>query len=218
MSVSSTTLPVALLLVLAIFSGVANALQPISRRSVLFAPAVTAAAVTLTQQPAFAATSNGLPLATAPSGLKWADAKVGSGQAFKSGKNASIDYSMASTGGRNPQLYSTKTTGAPYRWTLGDGSTIAGIEEAILGDGKDIPPMLPGGIRRVVVPQTLGYVSLAVPNAKCDDASAIGPIPPIEADFGAFNRWKQLYCNPRIPYQPDLVLDIKLYGKRTNRE
>lgn len=205
--------PVALLLVIS--AGIASGLaQPLSRRSVLLAPA---AAAVLVPSAAFAAgnTPNGLALSTAKSGLKWADAKVGSGQALKTGNIASIDYSMASTGGRNPQLYSTKTTGAPYRWTLGDGSTIKGIEEAILGDGNTIPPMLPGGVRRLVVPSGLAFESLAAPFAKCE--SGVGPIPPLSADFGAYNRWKQLYCNPRIPYQPDLVLDIKLYGKKTNQ-
>jgi hypothetical protein len=102
------------------------------------------------------------------------------------------------------------------RWEM--DRRLWGVEEVILGDGKDIPPTLPVGARRVVAPQTLGCVSLAVPNAKCDGASAIGPIPPVEADFGAFNRWKQLHCDPQTPHQPDLALDIKLRGKRTTRE
>ncbi|CAB9530891.1 Peptidyl-prolyl cis-trans isomerase [Seminavis robusta] len=164
-----------------------------------------------------AAGSNGLPLTTAPSsGLKWADAKVGSGQPLSAGAPASIDYSMASTGGRFPQIYTTKDKGAPYRWKLGDGSTISGVELAILGDEKDgIPPMLPGGIRRVIIPSTLGYESLAAPNSKCEAGKegSIGPIPPKD-EMGFYNRWLQLYCNPRIPYQPDLVFDIKLYGRR----
>jgi len=119
---------------------------------------------------------------------------------------------MASTAGRFPQIYTTKDKGTPYRWTLGDGTTIEGIEKAIIGD-DDIPPMLPGGIRRVIVPSALGYASLAVANSKCIEGGAVGPIPPKDAD-GAYQRWVQFYCNPRIPYQPDLVLDVKLYGKR----
>jgi hypothetical protein len=162
----------------------------------------------------FAAGPNGLPLTTAPSGLKWADAKTGTGQPAESGKSVSIDYSMASTAGRFPQIYTTKDKGAPYRWILGDGSTIKGIETAILGDAADgIPPMMPGGIRRVIIPASLGYQTLAKQNTKClDNSSAIGPIPPNED--GAYQRWREFYCNPLIPYQPDLVFDIKLYGKR----
>lgn len=129
---------------------------------------------------------------------------------------ASIDLSMASTAGRFPQIYTTKDKGAPYRWKLGDGSTIQGIELAILGEGDDLPPMLPGGIRRVIVPSNLGYEKLAKANSPCEmgKVGAIGPIPPKNEAGGAYQRWYQFYCNPRIPYQPDLVLDIKLYGKR----
>ena len=186
-----------------------------SRRSVL-ASTLATATVSLCIQPddAMAVSSNGLPLKTASSGLKWADAKVGTGNPLKLGNVASIDYSMASTVGRLPQIYSTKDKGAPYRWTLGDGTTIAGIEEAILGS-DEIVPMLPGGIRRVIIPAKLGYESiLENPNPKiCVEGKSVGPIPPKNSD-GGYNRWYQFYCNPRIPYQPDLVFDIKLYGAR----
>lgn len=42
-----------------------------------------------------------------------------------------------------------------------------------------------------------------------------GPIPPASESLGAFQRFKNIYCNANRPYQPDLVLDIKLYGKRS---
>ncbi|KAL7533914.1 hypothetical protein ACHAXR_007671 [Thalassiosira sp. AJA248-18] len=173
---------------------------------------------------------NGLTLQTAPiSGIQWADAKVGSGESPQLGSTASIDYSMASTAGRFPSIYSTKDVGQPYRWKLGDGSTIKGIELAILGSEEEgIPPMKPGGVRRVIVPASLGYISLiqqsgslspGSKNKKClpDNEGSIGPIPPKDASDGAYQRWYQFYCNPRIPYQPDLVLDLKLYGKRGAR-
>jgi len=128
---------------------------------------------------------------------------------------------MASIAGRFPQIYTTKDKGTPYRWTLGDGTTIAGIEKAVVGDASEgIPPMRPGGIRRVIVPSNLGFEALAKSNAKCVEGGkdgAVGPIPPKDGS-GAYQRWSQFYCNPRIPYQPDLVLDIKLYGKRTSQE
>ncbi len=75
--------------------------------------------------------------------------------------------------------------------------------------------MLPGGIRRVIIPANLGYQSiLNEKNPKCIDGEDIGPIPPKGNSDGGYQRWYQFYCNPRIPYQPDIVLDIKLYGKR----
>ncbi|KAL3909542.1 MAG: hypothetical protein SGILL_008046 [Bacillariaceae sp.] len=193
--------------------------EPVSRRNALtFVPTAIATNVLLPSI-ADAAQPNGLPLTTAPiSGMKWADAKVGTGSAMQTGQTASIDFSMASTAGRFPQIYTTKDKGNPYRWKLGDGSTIRGIELAVLGSEKDgIPPMLPGGIRRVIVPADYGFVALknAKSNAVCEagQPGSIGPIPPKDSS-GAYQRWYQFYCNPRIPYQPDLVLDIKLYGKR----
>jgi len=174
-----------------------NVHAQVSRRTVFFdAATVVAAGVTALiggQQTAHAATSNGLPLTTSPSGLKWADAKVGSGQPVQSGATVSIDYSIASTAGRFPQIYTTKDKGQPYRWTLGDGSTIEGIEKAVIGDEKEgIPPMLPGGIRRVIVPSALGYEKLSKANAKCIDgeSGSIGPIPP-KSDLGAYQRYVQ---------------------------
>ena len=115
-----------------------------------------------------AAQSNGIKLNTLESGLKYADPKVGTGQPLQIGQYASIDYSIASTAGRFPQIYTTKDKGAPYRWKLGDGTTIQGIELAILGT-DDVPPMLPGGIRRVIIPASLGYEKLMMANAKCID-------------------------------------------------
>ncbi|CAJ1946019.1 unnamed protein product [Cylindrotheca closterium] len=193
--------------------------QQVSRRSAITAIPYSAAAVlflSITDE-AKAAGPNGLPLQTAASGLKWADAKMGSGQPVQNGASVSIDYSMASTVGRQPQIYTTKDKGTPYRWKLGDGSTIPGIEEAIIGtkDGE-VPPMLPGGIRRVVIPAKLGYESiLSESSPKCVEGQDIGPIPPKSNSDGGYQRWYQFYCNPRIPYQPDIVMDIKLYGKRT---
>lgn len=202
-----------------------GAARRMSRRSAIRTAATTAVTASLvriaTPGPASAAKPNGLILNTAPdSGLRWADAKIGSGSTATIGSTCSIDYSMASTAGRFPSIYSTKNGDAPYRWVLGDGSTIEGIELAILGSETDnIPPMLPGGIRRVIVPSNLGYDALRLQqsNKKClaGNEGSIGPIPPKDAPDGAYQRWYQFYCNPRIPYQPDLVLDIKLYGKRT---
>ena len=198
-----------------------NAKKVITRRAILSSAGSSIALLSFDRQQstANAAVSNGLPLAVSSSGLKWADARIGKSdqQPLNIGQTCSIDYSIASTAGRFPQIYSTKDTGAPYRWSLGDGSTIQGLEMSILGT-DDIPAMLPGGIRRVIVPASLGYDQLrtAKSNKVCVSGveGSIGPIPPREQDYEAYQRWYSFYCNPRIPYQPDLVLDIKLYGKR----
>ena len=55
-----------------------------------------------------------------------------------------------------------------------------------------------GGIRRAFIPASLGYTR----------GEEQGPIPP---GFAEFQRWRNIYANPNRPYQPELVLDIKLY-------
>ena len=101
--------------------------------------------------------------------------------------------------------------------------------EQRLAGGEGVPPMLPGGIRRVIIPSNpdsnLAYADLAKPNKNNlqvqDCSSGRGPVPPNTPtsanDMGAgeFQRFKNIYCNANRPYQPDLVLDIKLFGKRS---
>jgi hypothetical protein len=151
-----------------------------------------------------------LTFITSKSGIQWADAKIGTGPEPTAGANVAIDYILSTTGARyGAKIYSTADKGAPYRWRLGDGSTILGVEEAILGsDG--IPAMRPGGIRRVIIPSSLAYSSLGS-NTSC---KGTGPIPPVPEAFEEFQRFKNIYCNPNRVYQPEVVMDIKLYGKR----
>jgi hypothetical protein len=157
-----------------------------------------------------------LTFQTSSLGIQWADAKVGSGKPLQPGATATIDYVMSTTGARyGTKIYSTTEKDAPYRWKLGDGTTIAGIEKAILGDGDSLPPMKPGGIRRLVIPQSLGYSKLAEkPKTLCVQDGVPGPIPPPNQAFEEYQRFKNIYCNPDRQYQPDLVLDVKLYGQR----
>lgn len=201
----------------------------VSRRTALIdgtrcLPAVTAvvsatALWTTGVEPCLAAvggTQPDLRFQTTSSGLQWADVRAGTGTALTKGSTATIDYSMSTTGARyGSKIYSTANTDTPYRFQLGDGSTIAGIEQAILGEGSAMPPLLPGGIRRLVIPQSLGYLQLAQ-NAKerCVQSGTPGPIPPPNQAFEEYQRFKNIYCNPNRQYQPDLVLDIKLYGAR----
>ena len=163
-----------------------------------------------------------LQFSTAPSGLQWADAKVGTGAPFQAGSKVAIDYIMSTTGARyGSKIDSTVDRNAPYSWVLGDGSTILGLEQAVLGDA-DVPAMRPGGVRRVIIPSALAYEGLAkpLPGLQFQECGGgRGPVPPLvmkEGDmgYGEFQRFKNIYCNANRPYQPDLVLDIKLFGKR----
>jgi hypothetical protein len=74
--------------------------------------------------------------------------------------------------------------------------------------------MQPGGIRRIIIPAALAYQSLADTSQECGNKGTSGPVPPPTLAFEEFQRFKNIYCNPNRPYQPDVVLDIKLYGKR----
>lgn len=192
-----------------------------SRRGFFFKSTATilstsTAAVTNNPQVANGAASGpSLNFAESKSGIQWADAKVGTGPYLKTGSTASIDYVLSTTGARyGSSIYKTADKGAPYRWTLGDGTTIVGLEEAIVG-GEGITPMQPGGIRRVIIPPNLAYEKLAVLSEDCGQKGTNGPVPPLPDAFEEFQRFKNLYCNPNRAYQPDVVIDIKLYGKRS---
>jgi hypothetical protein len=203
-------------------TGLSHPSRVLSRRSVLLGAPTVAAAVILSTAPSANAAAAGadLQFQTSSNGLQWADAKVGTGTPLKNGSTATIDYVMSTTGARyGSRIFGTAEKDMPYRWTLGDGSTIAGIEQAILGTTTGIPPMLPGGIRRVVIPQALGFLKLAQAGGKdlCVQDGRPGPIPPPKLAFEEYQRFKNIYCNPNRQYQPDLVMDIKLYGARSLR-
>jgi len=183
-----------------------------SRRSILLLSPLLA----LTALPIIANAAPGtntvpdLQFITTSTGLQYADAKEGSASTLSptDGQAVSIDYVMSTSGARyGSKIYSTKDAGAPYRWTLGDGSTIPGLEEAVKG-------MHPGGIRRVIIPSKLAYMSSSSSISSECKGQGLGPIPPASDALGEFQRFKNIYCNPDRVYQPDLILDVKLYGKR----
>lgn len=206
-----------LLLILATVLAIAHGLQhpSVNRRNFFAVSTVTLTNFALPKEShaAGGSSSPSLDFATSKNGMQWADAKIGTGQVLNSGSAASIDYALSTTGARyGSKIYSNSNSGAPYRWILGDGTTIKGIEEAILGN-DDIPAMKSGGIRRVIIPPALAYERLAKYSEGCG-ANGLGPVPPTSEAFEEFQRFKNIYCNPNRAYQPDVVMDIKLYGKR----
>ena len=114
-----------------------------------------------------------------------------------------LDYVMSTTGARyGSKIDSTIDRNAPYSWVLGDGSTIKGLEQAISG-GNGIPPMLPGGVRRVIIPSSLAYAALARPlpglqYQDCLEGRGPGPIPPAAESFGEYQRYILFICSFRI--------------------
>lgn len=161
-----------------------------SRRAFLIntSPAIIlSAAALLPSQSNAASIVPDLTYTTSSTGLQYADVKVGTGPSPSAGTQVSIDYVMSTTGARyGSKIYSTVDAGAPYRWKLGDGSTIPGLEEAVSS-------MSPGGIRRLIIPAKLAYGAKGSAD-ECVDGKGLGPRPSITEAVGEFQRFKNIYC------------------------
>jgi len=151
-------------------------------------------------------------LAYGENSIQWVELKVGSGPVPREGQRCTIDYMMTRRGGA--KIYSTIDSKIPFSWTLGDGTVIEALEQAVLG-GEGVPPLLPGGARRIIVPQDRGY------GIKRGDwtttVRTVGPIPPdfVWADtrgdlVNANARFQDIYLNSNRIDQPDLIIDVKL--------
>lgn len=82
------------------------------------------------------------------SGLKYYDLVEGTGEAAAAGQTVSVHYTGWLEDGT--QFDTSLTSGAPFSFTLGQNSVIAGWEEGLLG-------MKVGGKRQLVIPAELGY-------------------------------------------------------------
>tara|TARA_B110001452_G_C15083086_1_gene377875 strand:- start:3 stop:761 length:759 start_codon:yes stop_codon:yes gene_type:complete len=152
--------------------------------------------------------------AMSSTGVKWSEIKEGSDTGLflgTKGAEVTIDYIMSRQGGY--QIHSTLRAGVPFVWKLGEGSVIAGLEQAVLGGGG-MPPMKVGGARRIVVPQTMGYGTQTGAGSLLKE---VGPIPPdftwidqTNDQVNSYRRFKDIYQNVNRLDQPDLVLDVKL--------
>lgn len=95
---------------------------------------------------------------TAPSSVAFTqtDLRVGTGATAASGNTITVNYTAwlydaSKTDGQGLQFDST-TGKAPLSFTLGAGSVIAGWDQGI-------PGMRVGGVRRLIIPPSLGYGS-----------------------------------------------------------
>jgi len=92
---------------------------------------------------------NGLPAVTYPDGLKVIDLKAGSGEAAKSGQNATVQYTGWLTSCK--QFDSSRTPGrTPFTFQIGQGQVIGGWDEGMVG-------LKVGGKRKLVIPPELAY-------------------------------------------------------------
>ena len=198
--------------------GVASRVAPALGRREVLKLAAAGSAATVAAPASFA---KEIELTTSSSGLKWTDLRQGVGPVPSEGQRITIDYMMSKRAGA--KIHSTKDAQQPFTWTLGDGTVIEGLELAILGGGG-IPPMQPGGIRRVMVPQYLGYGNKkgffqdGTPTQVNDKL----PVPPKGFEWvdaygdrvNSYLRFKDIYQNEMRLDEPDLILDIILQSGR----
>lgn len=85
---------------------------------------------------------------TTPSGLKYEDLQVGSGQEAKAGQTVSVHYTGWLTNGK--KFDSSLDRKQPFAFPLGAGHVIKGWDEGVAG-------MKVGGKRKLTIPPELGY-------------------------------------------------------------
>jgi FKBP-type peptidyl-prolyl cis-trans isomerase len=87
---------------------------------------------------------------TMPSGLKYIDQVVGTGDVAVAGKTVSVHYTGWLENGK--QFDSSVDRGQPFSFPLGAGRVIKGWDEGVQG-------MKVGGKRKLTIPSDLGYGS-----------------------------------------------------------
>ena len=87
---------------------------------------------------------------TTPSGLKYEEIKVGTGDVAETGKVVTVHYTGWLTDGK--KFDSSKDRGQPFDFPLGGGRVIRGWDEGVKG-------MKVGGVRKLTIPADLGYGS-----------------------------------------------------------
>jgi FKBP-type peptidyl-prolyl cis-trans isomerase len=97
---------------------------------------------------------------TTPSGLKYEELKVGTGDEAKTGQTVDVHYTGWLTDGK--KFDSSVDRGQPFSFKLGAGMVIKGWDEGVAG-------MKVGGKRKLTIPSQLGYGPRGTPG---------GPIPP----------------------------------------
>ena len=110
---------------------------------------------------------------TTDSGLQIKEFKPGSGPVAKEGDRVTLEWTGVTVGyqGRYFETRNKPKGGAfaddgvlqePLAFTIGDKTVVPGIDEAVRG-------MAPGGIRRIIVPEEIGYPK--------DGFKSVGPRP-----------------------------------------
>lgn len=87
-------------------------------------------------------------MVTTSSGLQYQDLIVGEGEPVEAGDLVSVHYTGWLVDGT--MFDSSRESGQPFEFTLGEGAVISGWDEGVSG-------MMVGGIRKLYIPPELGY-------------------------------------------------------------
>ena len=89
---------------------------------------------------------------TTASGLRYEDAKIGTGDEAVSGKTVDVHYTgwLNDEGRKGKKFDSSVDRGSPFSFPLGAGRVIKGWDEGVAG-------MRVGGKRTLMIPPELGY-------------------------------------------------------------
>jgi peptidylprolyl isomerase len=100
---------------------------------------------------------------TSPTGLKWIDHVVGTGDVAAAGSKVDVHYTgwLWEDGKKGKKFDSSVDRNQPFNFTLGQGRVIKGWDEGVAG-------MKVGGKRELIIPPALGYGPNGTPG---------GPIP-----------------------------------------
>lgn len=101
---------------------------------------------------------------TTPSGLKYLDKVVGTGESPRPGQNVTVHY--AGTLANGAKVDSSVDRGQPYTFQIGVGRVIKGWDEGVM-------TMKVGGKRRLIIPSNLGYGAAGRPPKVPPDATLI---------------------------------------------
>jgi FKBP-type peptidyl-prolyl cis-trans isomerase len=151
--------------------------------------ALTAVTAVANPSSSGAVPDDGLTFVEAPSGLKYADVRLGKGDAMVGpDSRVTVDLVGRLVGRQGWKFENTRDDGEPYRLQLGRGAVVAGLEEGLQG-------MQVGGYRRLVLPSRLAY---SVP-----DGRSLEPIP---RSFDFQQRLYSTVLNPTRAEQEQLGL------------
>jgi FKBP-type peptidyl-prolyl cis-trans isomerase FkpA len=103
------------------------------------------------QQPATQQGASG-KMTELPSGLKYTDTTVGTGDEATRGKKVTVHYTgwLYNNGEKGKKFDSSVDRGEPFSFNLGGGQVIPGWDQGVAG-------MKVGGKRTLIIPANLGY-------------------------------------------------------------